>query len=815
MASSGWQGEKYIHGWGSYNSRFVANLNVISIIRYKTSIKLKGQVRMTCYSNATSYYYYAINAYVNEQGIGEIKPYTGSSNIRNSSWTKDFEVTIGVSEETTTANVPIRFHDPTTNWVRETVYYQINFDKGLTYPAPDISNATMTAESTAPYEITASITGVDFKTNYSKRVITCVIQYTIDGETFENTLGEISDGSTSLTVNYSASTEEEPWKKIPDGEQAKVIFYVDNGNGKVSKWMTVNCQSQYNAYVIETIPDGDKQVSEDFTGSEIQINNQIEFNPPLASFSLLGNATQETLSGKNLFDYTGVKNLALGGTILESPTYRGYYIAVSADEKYTISRKTTTENNRFRICFTQVEPANLVAFYNEAGTEGQYVDADSLLSKTVTIPSGMNYLFVYLSNNNETISASLEIQIEKSASQTSYEPYVGGVPSPNPSYPQDVNVVTGAQTVKITGKNLADNNIPTTTYGSSSATIEQIASGVRAIYTGASTSTPARYRYYKLLSADYFIGKTLSLSFDMAIGGPSNNGGIYVGYCDEDGSNRVNIIQRTTSGSASGVVPAEAQGKWLCILFFANRTGSVSQNEYVDYTNVQLEIGDATTYEPYQAQSYTIDLDTLELCKIDDYQDYIYKSGDKWYKHAEFGKVVLNGSENWSQTSNQLAFYITVADTKTFSGSTVPSMRSDYYTAVGYTRVASAGGVDYGIATHTSNHRITIRNKDITTIPNFQTWLSTHNTSVYYALDTPTDTEITDTELINELENLMKNFRLYDGVNNIFEINSSGAQGEIEISYYTYWQKFTEAVLLANAKNGANQFKEVRRIGTK
>ena len=36
----------------------------------------------------------------------------------------------------------------------------------------------------------------------------------------------------------------------------------------------------------------------------------------------------------------------------------------------------------------------------------------------------------------------------------------------------------------------------------------------------------------------------------------------------------------------------------------------------------------------------------------------------------------------------------------------------------------------------------------------FKTWLSTHNTTVYYVLATPTYTEITDTNLINQLEAL-------------------------------------------------------------
>lgn len=64
---------------------------------------------------------------------------------------------------------------------------------------------------------------------------------------------------------------------------------------------------------------------------------------------------------------------------------------------------------------------------------------------------------------------------------------------------------------------------------------------------------------------------------------------------------------------------------------------------FIPATEVQLELGStATTYEPYT---------NIELCKIGDYQDYIYKSGDKWYVHKETGKVDL-GELTWTATTN-------------------------------------------------------------------------------------------------------------------------------------------------------------------
>lgn len=73
--------------------------------------------------------------------------------------------------------------------------------------------------------------------------------------------------------------------------------------------------------------------------------------------------------------------------------------------------------------------------------------------------------------------------------------------------------------------------------------------------------------------------------------------------------------------------------------------------------DLQLEKGStATTYAPY--------FTPIELCKIGDYQDYIYKSGDDWYVHKEVEKIASYGSESitteYVSTTGQLTAGATV-----------------------------------------------------------------------------------------------------------------------------------------------------------
>ena len=77
---------------------------------------------------------------------------------------------------------------------------------------------------------------------------------------------------------------------------------------------------------------------------------------------------------------------------------------------------------------------------------------------------------------------------------------------------------------------------------------------------------------------------------------------------------------------------------------------------------------------------------------------------------------------------------------------------------------------------------IYIRNTPFTSISDFKTWLSTHNTIVYYILATPTSIEITDTTLISQLE-AINNAKSYEGQTNIDVISNIGSL-DIDVSYY-------------------------------
>ncbi|MEE3325326.1 MAG: hypothetical protein VZR33_08335, partial [Methanosphaera sp.] len=160
-----------------------------------------------------------------------------------------------------------------------------------------------------------------------------------------------------------------------------------------------------------------------------------------------------------------------------------------------------------------------------------------------------------------------------------------------------------------------------------------------------------------------------------------------------------------------------------------------------------------TYYLKFQTEIAAYDGNTVQLeenSTATDYEPY----GTDWYVKKEISKVVLNGSESWNMPSSTNYFYYNNSQFPMSSdGSSIYPMYSTYFISNKFDLLYN-GTIDYGIAFAYNVNRMAIRNKDITTAEDFKTWLSTHNTIVYYVLDTPTYEKITNETLISQLESI-------------------------------------------------------------
>lgn len=162
------------------------------------------------------------------------------------------------------------------------------------------------------------------------------------------------------------------------------------------------------------------------------------------------------------------------------------------------------------------------------------------------------------------------------------------------------------------------------------------------------------------------------------------------------------------------------------------------------------------------SENFTVDLGNTELCKIGTYQDYIYRSSDEWYVHKEINKITLDGTQqisnyNWRPTSTSVGWiypYSLTNNVPVQNSGIVGPVISDKLVATSYGNLYNNVS-DMGVGVYTTNALgLVVKTNDttLTTTSAINSFLSSNPITVYYALATPTDTKITDSTLIEELE---------------------------------------------------------------
>lgn len=159
------------------------------------------------------------------------------------------------------------------------------------------------------------------------------------------------------------------------------------------------------------------------------------------------------------------------------------------------------------------------------------------------------------------------------------------------------------------------------------------------------------------------------------------------------------------------------------------------------------------------SQEYVIPFGDTYLAAIGNYADEPVKVGDTWYIRHKIGKVVLDGTETWtwqpSSGYNRAGLTPTGAYIYTDTARHTSSVLSSHFTA--------SGTNGYGIVFQYQEKTWFYPQATITTLADFKTWLASNNVTVYYALATPTDEEITDQDLIDALDEFYDQAHSYKG----------------------------------------------------
>ena len=229
-----------------------------------------------------------------------------------------------------------------------------------------------------------------------------------------------------------------------------------------------------NTVKIDTVIEkADLRIKETASGESIYLTDSADAK--VVEFGLYGKATQKTTTGAQLLNYDAWKTLkSYSGTfnyenngITITANKDDCYTAYNANDFPTDAKIPVNEGDKITLSWEESsnKSGTILIFGNNAESTTNWVNSvatnnNSAKSLNYTVPSNVTFItFRFgVATAGDTISYK-NIMINKGSTPLPYEPYTGGVPSPNPNYPQDVEIAgsSGNVVVKSYGKNLLKN----------------------------------------------------------------------------------------------------------------------------------------------------------------------------------------------------------------------------------------------------------------------------------------------------------------------------------------------------------------------
>ena len=241
-------------------------------------------------------------------------------------------------------------------------------------------------------------------------------------------------GADLTNVNKNIVNLKPTWKE-------RLLYFMNNGTDTVwNNWDKVNG-----------------------SGTSITLNNT-EYAPMKLEY--LGNTSQDSTTGVNLLAYPykdttaspkdnngviwtdlGDGRIKANGTPTAISTFDFYTqtspLTVKPSTTYTLGIISTNINLRFS--FSEYDSNNtLIASHDNVS-----IKTFTTSATTTKLVGGIKRYVNNTSINNVIVEPMLVEGTYTSSNFPAYEKYTGGIPSPNPSYPQDVHVVSGDNTITI------------------------------------------------------------------------------------------------------------------------------------------------------------------------------------------------------------------------------------------------------------------------------------------------------------------------------------------------------------------------------
>lgn len=335
------------------------------------------------------------------------------------------------------------------------------------------------------------------------------------------------------------------------------------------------------------------KITKFYASSQGETHLTDSYNGKIQDMMLYGKSEQKQYSGKNLIDCTlntstvynaAYTKLDVGGrySVIGTPSDQSgvnFYTGTLEPGTYTLSCKMESGSLHGNINIVITDVIANCMFNN------------GHVSFTLQEASKINLWNDYGATYNTNLNATFAIQIEKGSTATSYEPYTGGIPSPNPDYPQEIKSVVNP-TVKVCGKNLLNYDAwSQANCANGKAVYENNGVTITALRNDAFTDFDIS-KFPTTARIPVNVGETITISWDEPL---NKNGRVFV-FGNASTSNMI-YVDNSSSKQLKYTIPSG-------VTFITFRFGVGNAGDTISYRNIQIEkCSTPTAYEPYHEQT--------------------------------------------------------------------------------------------------------------------------------------------------------------------------------------------------------------------
>ena len=383
------------------------------------------------------------------------------------------------------------------------------------------------------------------------------------------------------------------------------------------------------------------------SGDYITVTDSVDGN--IVELGVNGNSFQQTYRGVNLLNYNWIP----------TSTKYGVTITNNGDNSWTFSGSIADNTKAFELSGTRFTKDTSPKEFHKVGYYTMSVKGITLAddnqyayvtfyyngktyynslknSSTVRITEEMlayddfHVLTIgfYIAAGSTLKTGTVSVQIEYSETATEFEPYVGGIPAPNPLYPQEIKSVgdDGSLVIKSRGKNM----IPFPYYDGMGSVINGITFTANEDGSVTANGTAIGNAYFRFANKNMYSlenGKTYAISRgktkDICMYAQNSSGDFVVLKVDESAKFTCNDTWRYIG------------------CYVPKDTTVTNETIYPMLVEVNEDGTYSTEYEPYKSSTTTIPL-SEPLRAIGDIKDEITYQDGKWGVLRRIKKLVAD-----------------------------------------------------------------------------------------------------------------------------------------------------------------------------